>query len=214
MPDDKKRHVQRKPQREVVDKSDIYKILDEGKVAHIGLIDADEPVVVPMGYVRDGDSILLHGSTGTRLFLKLKEAPTICATVTLLDDIIVARSAFNSSMNYRSVMAFGIPKILEGKVKKLALNKITDGLVPGFSKVARPMTNKEIAQTMIVRLELDQASAKQRTGGASDDPEDIELNAWAGRLPLKKGFDMPITNDDSKVREIPEWIHKIVEDAK
>jgi nitroimidazol reductase NimA-like FMN-containing flavoprotein (pyridoxamine 5'-phosphate oxidase superfamily) len=204
------RNLQRHADRELHLTEELYAILDEAKVVHIGFVFENEPVVIPMGYARDGDSILFHSSTGARFALTLKKAPTICATVTILDDLIVARSAFNCSMNYRSVVAFGTPEVLEGDEKWDALAKISEGLIPGLWERARPMTNKEAAQTMVMRLKLDQATAKSRTGGANDDEADLQWGEWAGRLPVAKGFQTPITNSDSLVKEIPDWINKIV----
>jgi uncharacterized protein len=208
--DNKSRHVQRHPERELAAQNELYAILDEAKVAHVGFVSGDEPVVMPMGFVRDGNSILIHGSTGSRFFLTLKQSPMVCATVTILDDIIVARSAFNCSMNYRSVVAFGRPVEVTGDEKWEALKKISNGLVPGLWERAREMTKKEMAQTMVLRLNLDQASAKQRSGGANDEAEDKLAEAWAGRLPLAKGYLAPVTNEDSKVREVPDWISAII----
>ena len=117
---EEKREIKRKPHRSVEEQEEIYSILDEGMVAHVGFIDptSNEPVVIPVAYGRDGDRILFHGSTGSRMFMALKSGVQICATVTLLDGIVSARSPFNSSMNYRSVMAFGIPKVWRVRRKK------------------------------------------------------------------------------------------------
>ncbi len=191
-----KRHVQRKPDREVMDKAEIYSILDATNIAHIGFVDPDtqEAVVIPMGYARHNDTLLIHGSTGGRMLMALKSGIQICVTVTLLDGIVIARSAFHSSMNYRSVMAFGVPRVLEGDEKLDGLRDITNGLVPGFWEHARPMTAKEAAQTMVLALELDQVSGKKRTGGVNDDEEDLALPIWAGVLPVRTVVDAPIVD--------------------
>ena len=205
-----KRELGRKPQRGVTDKSEIYSILDEGIIAHIGFNDPDtnEPMVIPVAYGRDGDRILFHGSTGSRMFMALKKGSPICATVTLLDGIVSARSPFNSSMNYRSVMAFGITRVLEGDEKEKALYAVTERLVPGLWDAGREQTAKEFAQTMIVELKLDDVTAKKRTGGALD-PEDAELPIWAGVIPMSTTFGEPITNEDARHVPVPDYIKNI-----
>lgn len=205
-----KRELGRKPQRGVTDKSEIYAILDEGIIAHIGFNDPDtnEPMVIPVAYGRDGDRILFHGSTGSRMFMALKKGSPICATVTLLDGIVSARSPFNSSMNYRSVMAFGITRVLEGDEKEKALYAVTERLVPGLWDAGREQTAKEFAQTMIVELKLDDVTAKKRTGGALD-PEDAALPIWAGVIPMSTTFGEPITNEDARHVPVPDYIKNI-----
>ena len=205
-----KRELGRKPQRGVTDKSEIYAILDEGIIAHIGFNDPDtnEPMVIPVAYGRDGDRILFHGSTGSRMFMALKKGSPVCATVTLLDGIVSARSPFNSSMNYRSVMAFGITRVLEGDEKEKALYAVTERLVPGLWDAGREQTAKEFAQTMIVELKLDDVTAKKRTGGALD-PEDAALPIWAGVIPMSTTFGEPITNEDARHVPVPDYIKNI-----
>lgn len=214
MVENEKRHVQRKPQREVLELSEIYAILDEGMIAHIGFNDPDtnEPVVIPMLYTRDHDRILLHASTGGRFGLALKSGIPICATITLVDGLVVARSAFNSSMNYRSVMAFGIPAVLEEDAKYDALVKVSDGLVPGLWEHGREITSKEIAQTMVLELKLDQVSAKKRAAGALDD-DDAALPIWAGVIPIKTIKGAPITNENASHVQIPEYVKNLIDNA-
>jgi len=209
------REINRKPNRGVSDKSEIYAILDEGFVAHIGFNDPDtqEPTVIPVAYGRDGDRILFHGSTGSRLFMALKAGASMCATVTLIDGIISARSPFNSSMNYRSVMVFGIGRVLEGDEKKKGLYAVSERLVPGLWDAGRELTAKEYAQTMMVELKLDDVTAKKRTGGAND-PEDASLPIWAGLIPVELKFGEPITNEDSKHVEVPEYIKNFARNRK
>jgi nitroimidazol reductase NimA-like FMN-containing flavoprotein (pyridoxamine 5'-phosphate oxidase superfamily) len=205
-----KRELGRKPQRGVSDLEEIYSILDEGIIAHIGFNDPDsnEPMVIPVAYGRDGNRILFHGSTGSRMFMALKKGAQICATVTLLDGIVAARSPFNSSMNYRSVMAFGTCRVLEGDEKIKALYAVTERLVPGLWDAGREQTAKEFAQTMIVELTLDDVTAKKRTGGALDD-EDAALPIWAGVIPVETKFGTPITNEDSKHVQVPDYATNI-----
>ena len=147
-----KREIKRKPQRSVADTEEIYAILDEALVAHVGFNDPDskEPVVIPIAYGRDGNRILIHGSTGSRMFMALKKEIPVCVTVTILDGLVSARSPFNSSMNYRSVMIFGTPKELTGEEKERGLYAVTERLIPGLWDSGRELTSKEFAQTMIL----------------------------------------------------------------
>ncbi len=201
------REIKRKPNRRVEDYSEIYAILDEGLVAHVGFNDpeSNEPMVIPVAYGRDGDRILFHGSTGSRMFMALKAGVQICATVTLIDGIVSARSPFNSSMNYRSVMAFGVGKVLEGEEKIEALYAVSERLIPGLWDAGREQTAKEYAQTMMVELKLDDVTAKKRSGEAND-PDDASLPIWAGVIPVEMKFGEPITNQDSKHVEVPDYI--------
>jgi nitroimidazol reductase NimA-like FMN-containing flavoprotein (pyridoxamine 5'-phosphate oxidase superfamily) len=207
-----KREIKRKPHRSVEELAEIYSILDEGMVAHVGFIDptSNEPVVIPVAYGRDGDRIFFHGSTGSRMFMALKSGVQICATVTLLDGIVSARTPFNSSMNYRSVMAFGVPKVLEGEDKEAALYVVSERLIPGLWKVGREQTKKEFAQTLIVELKLDDLTAKKRTGEAIDDEGDEKLPIWAGIIPIKSNYGEPVTNINAKDLPIPDYIKNLV----
>ncbi len=209
---EKPREIRRKPHRTVEELQEIYKILDAGYVAHLGFNDPEskEATVIPLGYVRDGDRLLFHGSTGSRLFMALKAGVQVCATVTLLDGLVSARSAFNSSMNYRSVMAFGVTQVLEEEEKSAAMKALTEKLIPGLWEGGRPMTAMEFAQTMIVALPLDDVTAKQRSGDALDG-EDAELAIWAGQIPIITKFGEPITNQDSSHLPVPDYIRRFGE---
>ena len=209
------REIKRKPNRRVEDYSEIYAILDEGLVAHVGFNDpeSNEPMVIPVAYGRDGDRILFHGSTGSRMFMALKAGVRICATVTLIDGIVSARSPFNSSMNYRSVMAFGVGKVLEGEEKIKALYAVSERLIPGLWDAGREQTSKEYAQTMMVELKLDDVTAKKRSGEAND-PDDASLPIWAGVIPVEMKFGEPITNQDSKHVEVPDYINNFESNRK
>ncbi len=208
MNDQDKYHVKRHDDREVFDRNQINALLDSEYVAHVGFIDNDvnEPFVIPMAYARDNDRILLHGSTGSRLMMKIAAGAQLCITVTKLNAIVVAKSAFNSSMNYESVMIFGKAKLLKDAEKMAAMTAITDVLVPGMSSYARPLKPKEVAGTMIVGVPLEKYSAKTRTGGVIDEPEDKELPIWSGVIPLTTLRGTPITADDSAGIAIPPHI--------
>ena len=205
------REIRRKPHRSVEEMERIYAILDDAYVAHLGFNDPDtgEATVIPLGYVRDGHRLLFHGSTGSRLFMALKSGVQVCATITLLDGLVSARSAFNSSMNYRSVMVFGVTSVLEESAKSDAMKALTEKLIPGLWAAGRPMTTKEFASTMIVSLPLDDITAKQRKGEALDDEEDVALDIWAGQIPITMNFGEPITNQNSTHVAVPEYIKKI-----
>jgi nitroimidazol reductase NimA-like FMN-containing flavoprotein (pyridoxamine 5'-phosphate oxidase superfamily) len=208
MSNDDKYHVKRHDDREVFDREQINVLLDSEYVAHVGFVDNDvnEPFVIPMAFARDNDRILLHGSTGSRLMMKIAEGAQLCITVTKLNAIVVAKSAFNSSMNYESVLIFGKANLLKDEEKLSAMASITDVLVPGMSSYARPMTSKEVAGTMIVEVLLTKYSAKSRTGGVNDEPEDKELPIWSGLIPLTTLRGAPVTAEDSAGIAVPPHI--------
>ena len=208
MSDDEKFHVARHDEREVFDRDAINRLLDNQYVAHVGFIDQDNqmPFVIPMGVARDNDRILLHGSTGSRMMRQIAQGIDLCVTVTQLNAIVVARSAFNSSMNYESVMIFGVARVLEDAEKDIALERITEKLVPGLWNYGRPLVAKEMAATMIVELSLDKISAKSRTGDPSDDDEDLALPIWAGLLPIETKVGAPITAANAAAIPVPSHI--------
>jgi nitroimidazol reductase NimA-like FMN-containing flavoprotein (pyridoxamine 5'-phosphate oxidase superfamily) len=208
MSEDKKFHVARHGEREVFDRDAINRLLDNQYVAHVGFIDQDNglPFVIPMGVARDNDRILLHGSTGSRMMRQIAQGIDLCVTVTQLNAIVVARSAFNSSMNYESVMIFGVARVLEDAEKDIALERITEKLVPGLWNYGRPLVTKEMAATMIVELSLDKISAKSRRGDPSDDDEDLALPIWAGLLPIETRVGAPITAANAAAIPVPSHI--------
>ena len=202
-------HVQRLSDREFSDRDAINEFLDNEFLAHVGFIESSsqEPFVIPMGYARDGDRILLHGSTGSRMMMQIAAGAQICVTITRVDALIAARSTFNSSINYQSVMIFGKATVLKDEEKMKALEVISNGLIPGSWDYTRPITNKETAATMIVALPLDKYSAKQRTGSSHDEDEDMNLPLWAGVIPVERSFGTPVPADYS--RDIPVPAHLI-----
>jgi len=208
MSNDSKYHVKRHDDREVFDRGAVNALLDSEYVAHVGFVDADinEPFVIPMAYARDKDRILLHGSTGSRLMMQLAKGAQMCVTVTKLNALIVAKSAFNSSMNYESVMIFGVGKRLEDSEKLEAMDRVTEALVPGMVGYARPTTAKEAAGTMIIELPIEKYSLKSRTGGVIDEPEDAPLPIWSGVLPLSRVYGEAETSPESAGIAIPPHI--------
>jgi nitroimidazol reductase NimA-like FMN-containing flavoprotein (pyridoxamine 5'-phosphate oxidase superfamily) len=177
--------VRRLPERAAYERDDLHAILDEGLVAHVGFVHEGQPFVIPMGYGREGDWLYLHGSVGSRMLRTLATGVPVCVTVTLLDGLVLARSAFHSSMNYRSVVVLGVPEpITDLDEKRRALDVLVEHLIPGRTAEVRPMADNEVKGTLVVRLSLEEASAKVRTGPPKDDDEDYALPIWAGVLPL------------------------------
>jgi nitroimidazol reductase NimA-like FMN-containing flavoprotein (pyridoxamine 5'-phosphate oxidase superfamily) len=208
MSSDSKFHVKRHDDREVFDRDAVNTLLDNQYVAHVGFIDPDInlPFVIPMGFARDNDRILLHGSTGSRMMMAIATGIDICVTVTQLNAIVVARSAFNSSMNYESVMVFGKARVLTAGEKDQALEAITEKLIPGLWAYGRPMTSKEAAATMIVELSLERFSAKSRAGDPIDEDSDLDLPIWAGILPISTQTGQPQSAANASHLPIPPQI--------
>jgi len=181
--------VKRVPARAAYDRATIDAILDAGLVGHVGLVAADgRPVVIPMLYGREGDAVYLHGSVASRLTRALATGIDVCLTVTLLDGLVMARSAFHHSMNYRSVVVLGRATGVEGDEKGHGLEVIMDHLAPGRWGEAREPNELELRQTSVLRLPIDEASAKVRTGGPIDDEDDLALPVWAGVVPLESRY--------------------------
>lgn len=188
--------VVREPQRGVYDRDVIYKILDEGLVCHAGFVADGQPFVIPTLYARVGDAIYFHGSAASRMLRGAAEEGQVCVTVTLTDGIVLARSAFNHSMNYRSVVALGKATLVEQAEEKLAaLRAFTEKILPGRWEDARQPNEKELKATSILRLPLTEVSAKIRTGPPADDAEDYELPIWAGVIPLHVAAGAPIRDE-------------------
>jgi hypothetical protein len=188
--------VQRNKKRGVYDREAVNAILDAGLVGHVGFVDKGQPYVIPMSYVRDGDRLLLHGAGGSRMMRTLADGVPACVTVTLLDGLVLARSVFHHSMNYRSVVALGSATKLEGKEKAAAFEALVEGLVPGRSREARAPNRAELAATMILAFPLDEISAKARAGPPVDDPADVDLPIWAGTIPLSMATGRPAAAPD------------------
>jgi nitroimidazol reductase NimA-like FMN-containing flavoprotein (pyridoxamine 5'-phosphate oxidase superfamily) len=176
--------VRRNAKRGLYDREVVHAILDAGLIAHVGFVHEGQPYVIPMSYARDGERLLLHGAGGSRLMRTLATGAPACVTVTLLDGIVLARSVFHHSMNYRSVVALGSATKLEGAEKAAALDALVEGLVPGRSREARAPDKSELAATRILAFPLDEVSAKARSGPPADDPADVDLPIWAGTIPL------------------------------
>lgn len=180
-----KTRIRRLPERAVEDKETIYSILDEGLVCHVAYVTEGRPVVIPTLYARDGDQLILHGSITSGFVRAVRAGSPLSIAVTHLDGVVVARSGFHSSANYRSVVIHGSGRILEGDEHKAALDRVVEALIPGRLADVRAPTEKELKQTAAISVPLDEVSAKVRTGGPHDDPEDLGSDAWAGVVPLQ-----------------------------
>ena len=188
--------VVREPHRAVYDRDVIYKILDEAFVCHVGFSVAGQPFVIPTMFARVGDALYLHGSAASRMLCHLTTGAPACVTVTLLDGLVLARSIFNHSMNYRSVVAFGQAILIDDRPEKLrALQAFAEKLIPGRWNDVRQPSEKELKATDILKLPLTEVSAKVRTGGVEDDAEDYALPVWAGIVPLHLVADPPLRDD-------------------
>jgi uncharacterized protein len=186
----------REPQRAVYDRETVYKILDEGLVCHVGFSANDQPFVIPTLYARIGDAIYFHGSAASRMLRGVSGDVNICLTVTLTDGIVLARSVFNHSMNYRSVVALGKATIVDAPAEKLeALRAFTEKILPQRWDDARQPNEKELKATSILRLPLTEASAKVRVGPPEDDAPDYALKVWAGVIPLQIVAGAPIRDE-------------------
>lgn len=184
--------VRRMPDRASYDQDTVASILDEGLLAHVGLVAAEGPVVIPMIYGRDDQTLYLHGSPASRLLREGRDTQ-LCVTVSILDGLVVARSLMHHSMNYRSVVLMGRASLVEDfDEKSRALDLISDHVIPGRVAGTRPHLQKEVKGTLVLSMPLSEASSKVRTGQPIDDDEDYSLDTWAGVLPLGIAVGEPI----------------------
>ena len=177
--------VKRLPKRGAYDRETVFKILDEGFVCHVGFVVDGQPYVIPTNYGRNGDTLYLHGSAASRMLRTLSEGIPVCVTVTLVDGLVLARSAFHHSVNYRSVVVFGKARLVDEPAEKMAaLRLFTEHIMKGRWDDIRQPSEQELKGTTVLALPLEEVSAKVRTGGPVDDEEDYALPIWAGVLPL------------------------------
>jgi nitroimidazol reductase NimA-like FMN-containing flavoprotein (pyridoxamine 5'-phosphate oxidase superfamily) len=185
-PPSERARVRRLPERGAYDKDTVYSILDEGLVCHVGFVVEDQPFVVPMTYARAGDKLIIHGARSSRLMRALEKGADVSVAVTLIDGLVLARSPFNHSMNYRSVVIFGRTCPIDTVDAKLAaLRAFFAHVIPGRWADVREPTRKELEQTALVELSLDEASAKVRSGPPGDDDDGQDLSVWTGLIPLE-----------------------------
>jgi nitroimidazol reductase NimA-like FMN-containing flavoprotein (pyridoxamine 5'-phosphate oxidase superfamily) len=188
--------LHRLPQRGRYDRETIYAILDAAKVCHVGFAEGDQPFVIPMLYARAGEEILLHGAPTSRLIGHIAAGRPICISVAILDGLVLAKSAFHHSVNYRSVVLFGRGRLLEDAQEKLeALRTLTEHLAPGRWEVVRPPNAAELRGTAVVAVAIENASAKVRSGPPADTDADRALPVWAGVLPVQEAIGAAIPAD-------------------
>ncbi|HEX3820918.1 MAG TPA: pyridoxamine 5'-phosphate oxidase family protein [Candidatus Sulfotelmatobacter sp.] len=200
--------VVREAERGVYDRETVYKILDEGFLCHVGFSVEGQPFVIPTSYGRDGDSLYIHGSAASRTLRQLKDGVQLCVTVTLLDGLVLARSIFNHSMNYRSVVILGKATLVDGSAEKLAaLRVLSEHIIPHRWDDVRQPNERELKATSVLRLPIEEFSAKVRVGPPIDDAEDYSFPTWAGVLPLGMKAGKPITDPKLQPeREVPHYV--------
>ncbi|MET9881562.1 pyridoxamine 5'-phosphate oxidase family protein [Streptomyces sp. NPDC006430] len=190
----------RSRERARYDRETVHSILDQGYVCHLGFVRDGAPVVLPTLYGRVGETLYVHGSTGSRPLLAVGQADPglpVCLTVTHVDGLVLARSAFHHSINYRSVVVHGTAyQVTDEDERRTALDALVDHVVPGRSADSRPANAKELAATAVIRLDLTEVSAKLRTGGPNDEPEDLDLPFWSGVVPVATVHGTPVPADD------------------
>ncbi len=210
-PDALRPRLTRHPERQLTDREALHQVLDEALVAHVAVVRGGQPLVLPMACARDGDSLLLHGSTGGGLLRAGVDAP-VCVAVTHLDGLVFARTTFESSMRYRSAVVHGTARSLHGKEKSRALDVLSDHLFVGRTAEVRKPSRKEIAATLVLRVPLDQASVKAAAGPPEVDPDDHEpRSVWAGIVPmtLRAGEPLPAPDVPADV-PLPESVRRTV----
>ncbi|MEZ4963088.1 MAG: pyridoxamine 5'-phosphate oxidase family protein [Saprospiraceae bacterium] len=194
--------VKRLPKRGHYDRQTVYQILDAGFLCHVGFVVEGQPFVIPTSYGRDGDKVYLHGSSKSRMLAHLDQGFPICLTVTHLDGLVLARSAFHHSVNYRSAVLFGTAHIIDGEEKERALFLISENILKGRWDEVRGPNAQEMKATSVLRLDVETASAKIRTGPPGDDEEDYALPIWAGIVPVVQQYGPPV-NDPLLTAGIP-----------
>ncbi len=205
-----KTKLKRIPKRGNFERETINRILDEAFICHVGFTVENQTFVIPTSYARNGENLLIHGSAVSRMMRNLSKGIEVCVTVTLIDGLVLARSAFHHSMNYRSVVIFGTAQIVEDEAEKFeALRLFTEHIVKNRWNEIRVPNSKELKGTTVLRLPITESSAKIRTGDPVDDAEDYDLNFWAGVIPLKMIAEKPI--DDALLKkgiDTPEYALK------
>jgi len=198
--------VVREPQRAVYDRDTVNQILDEAFLCHVGFVAEGQPFVIPMSYGRGGDVLYIHGSVASRMLRHLEQGVPVCITVTLVDGLVLARSVFNHSMNYRSVIILGTATLVDDPAEKLAaLRALSDHILPNRWDNSRQPNEKELKATSVLRLPINEFSAKVRVGPPVDDAEDYAFSTWAGVIPLEMNSGTPIRDERCK-QELPAYL--------
>ena len=190
--------VKRIPARGHYDSETLYAILDDGFLCHMGFIVEGQPFVIPTLYARSGDVIYVHGATTSRMLKEIQKGVQVCLNVTHVDGLVLARSAFHHSMNYRSAVVFGTATLLKEEKKIKALEVISENILKGRWEESRKPNAKELKATTVLAITIDQASSKIRVGPPGDDKEDYELDIWAGVLPIEQTYGSPIADPELK----------------
>ena len=202
--------VKRLPEKAVADRDTAYAILDAGLVAHVAVVTDSQPYVVPVGYARVGDEVIFHGSSASRLFTALAAGAPTCLTVTLLDGLVLARSLFESSMHYRTVMALGACRRLEGEEELSALLDLSEKLMPGRTSEARHPVPQELKATITLALPLDEISVKVGDGPPDDVDSDlvdpVYSRIWAGYVPITESFGEPVADNLAADIPLPDYV--------
>jgi nitroimidazol reductase NimA-like FMN-containing flavoprotein (pyridoxamine 5'-phosphate oxidase superfamily) len=204
--------VVREPERGVYDREAAYRILDEGFICHVGFAVDGQPFVIPTSYGRKDANLYIHGSAASRMLRQMKDGVAVCVTVTLLDGLVLARSVFNHSMNYRSVMILGKATLVDDSEEKLiALRALSEHILPGRWDDARQPNERELKATSVLRVPIEEFSAKVRTGPPIDDAEDYAFPTWAGVVPLEMKAGEPISDPKMNPKqEVPRYARHYV----
>ena len=202
--------VRRLPEKQVTDRAVLDAVLDAALVAHVAVVDGEgRPYVLPVAHARDGDRVLFHGSTGSRLFRGLAAGEPTCLTVTLVDGLVAARSTFESSMHYRSAMVLGTATPVADDAKTTALRVLTDHLMPGRWADARHPNPKELAATLVLALPLDEWSVKVSDGPPGDEEADLDRPVWAGVVPMRVTWGDPVDAPDLRgAHPVPDYVRR------
>jgi len=198
--------IVREPQRAVYDREAVNQILDEAFLCHIGFVADGQPYVIPTSYGRDGDVLYIHGSAASRMLRNLDQGVPVCITVTLLDGLVLARSVFNHSMNYRSVVILGTARLVDDPAEKLAaLRALSEHILPQRWDDSRQPNEKELKATSVLRIPIEEFSAKVRVGPPIDDEEDYSFPTWAGVIPLEMKTGAPIRAERCQ-QDLPSYL--------
>lgn len=202
--------VRRLRERAAYDRASVHAVLDAGFLAHVAFAVDGQPFVIPMLYVREGDAVLLHGSIASRLMRTLADGVPAALSVAHVDGLVLARSHFHHSVNYRSAVCFGTARgIDDAEAKSAALARFVDAIVPGRAAESRAGDRNELAATALVRFEIDDASAKVRSGGPKDDPADRDLPTWAGVVPTRIAYGIPEPDESGAAFALPASVQRL-----
>ncbi len=208
--------IRRHPERGVYDRQRIFQIIDEALICHVAFVQEDQPFVIPTLHARHNESVVLHGASSSRLMKHLESGQEVSLAFTLLDGLVLARSVFSHSVNYRSVVLFGRgQRITSDEEKTIALRQFTEHIMPGRWADARPPTALELKATSVVRIPIELASAKIRQGPPVDDETDLDLNVWAGVVPIRQQAETPLRAPGLRQSiELPAYIKQYVEERR